>query len=1080
MKIDEIYFSEIGNVIALDFAKTLTLTHDIKRIEAVIQSIWSILQTMKDMGPKGFVNIDECNIPIIEDFVKIIWTGFYDKTINDITVDYNKRSYIFLIFSLYVLTLRIDDCLKELNSLDTDISADLNALSVELSKRLDPAIKIRIQKKGISIAKNIYVGFDTEYEQGEVSNTLLSTQIAVNARYIIKVPQNDIEYKFASVGAVDGGIYVSKKTEKDPDFYGLLEMSINNQIKYFRDIRCKAYDNMIKRLTKELKDIGMPTKIIKGSNVFALPLSEVSVLFKFIRENEKYNTLDLVRDIESLSKGMLLEDVTLVSSLICNSANIREQKDNLSVNLTNKLQRAVSRTSISYNDGAEKLYISLRCTVFLNTHTTYADLPMLSDFHTFLKFKLNLVRKSFVTLGKALRHEDWNFELHVRDTLLLAPAGQRSLASIGKIYGPDFIKKDIGNSRTNMKLLKIENPEQFIEYAVQDAKIVLKHVNTMNDFNFSLDRIGIPVTLSGLSRAWIQQQWNNNNYDGYQIDPLFPLGNQGNVSTPKGIKTLGESAFFMNLFIASYRGGRNESFIFGKVPGTYYDYDLTSAYTTGMTFLGHPNYKHLKRLLPGMELKLSLEQLISDYIVMEVEFKFPKNIKYPSIPCNVDQDVSAYTLKGRSVITGIEYYLAKQQGCEITLLNGCRIPSQKDREGDRTMEEFTFLDLMTKTPFKEVIKILQALRREHPKGTIMNYLYKEIGNSIYGLTAMGLSGKSSFDIKTQQPVRIYGGPYTNPLIASYTTAFVRSVISECLQNIDLLGGHVISVTTDGFITNIVDLEDKLMRLDKNKTVLFRMYKVLRSNLTDGLSDDALELKQTDTEGILSWTVRGQLGLSSNLKAMTGFQSSKITHPELLSIVTKAMDSDAGRIEYVQSSLRGGLDIFKYGGDTKMIYKDQTFRMRFDNRRQIIESADTFKDSKPWDGVEAPRRIRELLKVVRTEPYSKLLTIKSSNKYKNVTEVSIRNFIKGYFNFDGALFGLKGDEFMNYNEIVEFVKEFTTLNNIKYNVTTKSISKLKNRNNIIKQVPRDENTLKFVEYIIKKFPYFKEADFFSRF
>jgi hypothetical protein len=309
----------------------------------------------------------------------------------------------------------------------------------------------------------------------------------------------------------------------------------------------------------------------------------------------------------------------------------------------------------------------------------------------------------------------------------------------------------------------------------------------------------------------------------------------------------------MNLFIASYRGGRNESFIYGKVPGTYFDYDLTSAYTTGMTFLGHPDYNNLIRLAPGMEKLLTIEDLISDYIVMEVKFTFPDNIKYPSIACNVDQDVSAYTLQGHSVITGIEYFLAKQQGCDITLLNGCRIPSQKvtNQEKKEVKGEFDFLDLMTKTPFKEVIKILQSLRREHPKGTIMNYLYKEIGNSIYGLTAMGLSGKSSFDIKTQQPVRIYGGAYTNPLIASYTTAFVRSVISECLNNLELLGGHVISVTTDGFITNIANLEEKLLCLEPDKTVLFRMYKYLRSRLTNQLSDEALELKQTDTEGILS-------------------------------------------------------------------------------------------------------------------------------------------------------------------------------------------------------------------------------------
>jgi hypothetical protein len=118
--------------------------------------------------------------------------------------------------------------------------------------------------------------------------------------------------------------------------------------------------------------------------------------------------------------------------------------------------------------------------------------------------------------------------------------------------------------------------------------------------------------------------------------------------------------------------------------------------------------------------------------------------------------------------------------------------------------------------------------------------------------------------------------------------------------------------------------------------------------------------------------------------------------------------------------------------------------------------------------------------VRTVPYSKQLTVKSTNKYQNVIEVSIRNFIKGYYNTEGPLFGLIGNEFKNYNQVIEFVKEFTIPNNIKYNVTTKSISKLKNRKIVIKQVPRDENTLKFVEYVSNKFPHFKEEDFFSRF
>jgi len=35
-------------------------------------------------------------------------------------------------------------------------------------------------------------------------------------------------------------------------------------------------------------------------------------------------------------------------------------------------------------------------------------------------------------------------------------------------------------------------------------------------------------------------------------------------------------------------------------------------------------------------------------------------------------------------------------------------------------------------PFYTIIKDLQALRLEYPKGHVKNMLYKEIGNSIYG------------------------------------------------------------------------------------------------------------------------------------------------------------------------------------------------------------------------------------------------------------------------------------------------------------------------------------------------------------
>lgn len=62
--------------------------------------------------------------------------------------------------------------------------------------------------------------------------------------------------------------------------------------------------------------------------------------------------------------------------------------------------------------------------------------------------------------------------------------------------------------------------------------------------------------------------------------------------TPKGIDKIStDLALNLPLYLGNYKGGRNESFMYGKDSQTmYYDYDLTSAYTTVMAFCGNPKY----------------------------------------------------------------------------------------------------------------------------------------------------------------------------------------------------------------------------------------------------------------------------------------------------------------------------------------------------------------------------------------------------------------------------------------------------------------------------------------------------------
>lgn len=46
--------------------------------------------------------------------------------------------------------------------------------------------------------------------------------------------------------------------------------------------------------------------------------------------------------------------------------------------------------------------------------------------------------------------------------------------------------------------------------------------------------------------------------------------------------------------------------------------------------------------------------------MVNCDFEFPSNVKYPSIPCYVDKTTTVYPLKGTAFLTGPEFLLAKK------------------------------------------------------------------------------------------------------------------------------------------------------------------------------------------------------------------------------------------------------------------------------------------------------------------------------------------------------------------------------------------------------------------------------------
>jgi len=79
--------------------------------------------------------------------------------------------------------------LENSEDLLSDRIHDLKARAKIYWGRISPSIREAMRKKSITITKNIYCGFDTEYEHVDMStNKILSAQFAVSSKVLLSLP----------------------------------------------------------------------------------------------------------------------------------------------------------------------------------------------------------------------------------------------------------------------------------------------------------------------------------------------------------------------------------------------------------------------------------------------------------------------------------------------------------------------------------------------------------------------------------------------------------------------------------------------------------------------------------------------------------------------------------------------------------------------------------------------------------------------------------------------------------------------------------------------------------------------------
>ena len=1080
-----------------DSFSSISLTKQELSLEECLQAVEDVLTVLESTTTKGFLpGYDLTTFPIVSEILPALIKGKGTQYLRgEKSMESYKWVYNIVILNLYLLcieTISKSDMIVELT--DQNLIVDLKVKEGELYAMLDPSIRHHIQKRGISVKENTYIGFDTEFTNKDLDhNELVSVQLAVTTKLYVKIPKCNA-YIISTIDAKTNKLL--KQQTSSVDFnYQKVEMSIQKVINSIRQKKYAKHDRSMLALSESLKVIkGLKYTDQDECIIFSLPrsliqpyihygnsfsLQEVIQISSGIAKEHhaKSNVvlMALIREITSTDITPLLgvENTELeLSKKYEEFKDIAEIKSGLEERLP-LLTEYCTEEDLSEKRLSRKYYkdlfpqpvsVTKSKNYYLIAHLTPADLSLLSDFDQ-IKEDLSIVNGSFVTIGKALRYCGRN--VHIRDTMLLAPGASKSLASIGKLYGGVLNKIEI--SKTDLEDMKgflARDKAKFTEYALRDAIISLIHASWMEDFNFNIGVVGIPLSLSSLGRNYVKAKWREESYSGYQISSKYLLGDVASTITPKGLNVIKDIGFVLPYYIFNYKGGRNECYMYGIDRDTeWFDYDLTNAYTTVMSMAGHPDYERCIRLNVSDLQRLTRDEILYSYLIINADFEFPVGTKYPSIPCYVDENCTVYPLKGSCVITGAEYLLALEQKCSIKVHDIIFTPFKTSEHRDHK-------------PFAQILKEVQEQRREHAKGTLSNLMYKELGNGIYGSVVRGIGNKRKFDIKSKGSVRMQGDSLSNPLIASWTTAFIRSIIGECLHAIQTLGGLAVSATTDGFVTDMKDLEGKL-----SEYLLFAEYKKIRMHLSG--DNTGLELKSSGV-GIIAWSTRGQLGIGSRIIATTGFQHRAYANKDLLvKGFMESVKTEHKTIGFIQSRLRSATDIYKQGGHVTMIQRDQLFRLHYDNRRvlqwesSIPSSIEKLIDSLPLDDVTQGKNLRCIARMSKARLYSKYSGGTSGSKatpYKSNVDVAVRKFLKGLLSTPPC-FNLHRGGLSTYPLIIEYLQNYNTT--LIYKESTLAV--IKHRCKKVKWLPLtpSKESEDLVRYIQQKFANFAVEEYYSK-
>lgn len=567
----------------------------------------------------------------------------------------------------------------------------------------------------------------------------------------------------------------------------------------------------------------------------------------------------------------------------------------------------------------------------------------------------------------------------VRDTMAHAPAGQKTLAAIGAAAGVEKLEVPEGWI-SRMSDYRREHLVEFLEYGINDAVIVVEYLARVWG-----DGALPPVTLSGGAASSLVVA--GTEHFGLSSPAEFRLAFAGLVDD-EGVDVVeeddrlsyyakrgrvpvdGAAAQYSKAFASAYHGGLNSCPSPGYYPFRTVDIDAQNAYPTAMSLVRDLDWEagviddvvHERYLATG-----DVPDPTTPFVGF-VSFAFPSDVPFPTLPVVADKSlIYPRTSEGLAGtwVCGPELRLALQLGAEVF----CQI----GYFGREVVRHDGSVSLALRHGVKQLIDDRNTAKKLFGRGSIEELTLKTAVNSVYGKTAQDVAEQRAWNAHEQDMDHVGGSAITSPYHAAMSTSLVRAQLLATMNEIVQRGGHVYSVTTDGFIT---DWEAAAVEtLD-----LYGFADHLREARSALTGDPTIWEVKHEQDDLVNFSTRGNVSLSpggvcahNGLKRPDGVAEDSLEdRSHLLEVVV----TRTGRVKNSYTCFPSFQELSRKEDRLDFLPStvDPPARMDYDLKRQPVMQSMTARmvsladgsphematfDTRPWETIEDALRARRI-------------------------------------------------------------------------------------------------------------------------